>query len=171
MPVLYCTWASLRAADMRNSMDTILSKEVWGGRPGRCCADVQWPLALMAEESGLFETNAVGAQLDWSKCFDRILLEISDPLLRAVGVPSGVANALEAMDRDIQKRFRAGRWFGPIINHTNGSTQGCALSGVKCNVLIIILVLRLRKKALIFTVNTYLDDVGMHATESGIQGN
>ena len=117
-----------------------------------------WPTALSAEGAALGLAQWAYALLDRVKCFDRLLAWIISGIMTALGGDRGVAGALRRLYIGFLRTFRVGPWCGGFWTATNGMGQGCALSVLGVNLLFVVWILRLRRRAPEAKPAAYIDD-------------
>ena len=74
--------------------------------------------------------------LDYSKCFDRILIGIVLLLASRVGMDASLLKPIKGMFEQLQRRFRVNGAVGKPFASTNGILQGCPLSVIFLNLLV-----------------------------------
>ena len=62
--------------------------------------------------------------LDWSKCFDRTLVNIVLRIAEELGMPSNVLSGLVGFYGQLSRRFRIAGHVGGSFKATNGIVQG-----------------------------------------------
>ena len=107
-----------------------------GFRPGHSPADAWWPLALKVEHALLIGEDLSGIALEYSKCFDRIPIDIVFKLAQRLGMPDLITTPLRSMYSCLRRRFVFAGAVGQPFVATNGILQGCPLSIMMLNLLV-----------------------------------
>ena len=97
MSVVYRAWAATRLRELVAWQEQWIPDELHGFRPVHSAEDVWWPLALKVERALLEGSDLCGVSLDYSKCFDRIPMDIVLKLAAHVGMASAIVRAVRAM--------------------------------------------------------------------------
>eukprot|EP00754_Rhynchopus_humris_P030393 Rhum_TRINITY_DN15269_c1_g2::Rhum_TRINITY_DN15269_c1_g2_i1::g.147151::m.147151 len=174
MSVVYRIWAATRLKQLRRWQEGWCSRYQHGFRPNHGCEDVLWQFGLLTEEACLRgePDGAFTVHYDFAKCFDTIPHTITLALAAELGMPEGIGRALAGMYRDLERRFRIPGGVGEAFRATNGILQGCPLSVVLVNVLLVVWVRELGSLNIPgAAIGVYADDVSVKAASPlGIAG-
>ena len=160
MSAIYRAWASVRVRDLALWQRSWIDDSLHVYRAGHAPEDVWWQMALHIEQSLLTGDDLTGFVLDWSKCFDRVPIEIVLKLAEHMGMPAGVHSALAGMYRSLRRRFRLSGHVGPSFASTNGIIQGCPLSVLLLNALMNVWASAIRSRAPSVKPAVFADDAG-----------
>ena len=136
MSAVYRLWASARVSQVLQWQASWLGMDVCSFRAGMGCEDIWWTSALRIEHSLLTGAPLAGLNVDFAKAFDRLPVDILLNLADTAGMPSNVVQALRAMYRQLQRRFKTGDFLGEPFASTNGIIQGCPLSVALLNIFV-----------------------------------
>ena len=136
MSVFYRLWAGTRLRDLLPWQESWADDCLHGYRPGRSAETVWWKLALKVERALLEEGHLAGISLDYSKCFDRVPMNIVLKLAQHMGMAPGIVVAVRGMAKSLKRRFAIGGGLGQPFVSTNGILQGCPLSVIFLNLLV-----------------------------------
>ena len=160
MSVVYRAWAATRLRELVAWQEQWIPDELHGFRPVHSAEDVWWPLALKVERALLEGSGLCGVSLDYSKCFDRIPMDIVLKLAAHVGMASAIVRAVRAMYAQLWRRFRFAGNLGTPFQATNGILQGCPLSIVLLNLLVCVWARGAHVEAPGAVPHGYADDTG-----------
>ena len=109
-----------------------------GFRIGHGCEEVLWQFGLLMEHA-LGEGDEIHTvHFDFAKCFDSIPHGVTLQLAEKLGMLKGIGKALTGMYRDLDRHFRVPGGMGEPFKATNGILQGCPISVVLVNVLLVV---------------------------------
>ena len=141
MSVLYRLWAATRLRDLIGWQEGWVPDQMHGFRPAQSAEDVWWPLALKIERALLEAESLSGISLDYSKCFDRVPVDIVLRLADRAGIASAILRPVRAMFVQLRRHFQVCNHVGVSFCATTGILQGCPLSVVLVNLLVSVWVL------------------------------
>ena len=104
--------------------------------------------------------------LDYSKCFDRVPIEIVSRVAEQCGMDGGILRAMRAMYQQLRRRFVLNGGVGAPFHSTNGILQGCPLSIVFLNLLVHVWVAAVEHEAPNTDPAGYADDTGALAGDT-----
>jgi len=160
MPVVYRLWAATRVKGVLRWQETWLAEELHGFRPAHGAEDVWWVLAVKLEQALLSGQELSGMSLDYSKCFDRVPIEIVLEVAERCGMDAGIMRAMRAMYKQLRRRFVLNGAVGKPFQSTNGILQGCPLSIVFLNLLVHTWATAVKEEAPEADPSGYADDTG-----------
>ncbi len=137
-----------------------IDNNLHGFRSGHAPEDVWWQMGLKVEEALLSGEPLLGFVLDWSKCFDRVPVNLVLRLAEELGMPKCVHTGLSGMYDQLRRRFRIAGHVGPPFAASNGIIQGCPLSVMLLNVLMNVWARAIRAEAPEVTPSVFADDAG-----------
>ena len=164
MSTIYRAWAAARVRDLMGWQQDWIDSNLHGFRSGHAPEDVWWQIGLEVEKSLLTGEPLVGLVLDWSKCFDRVPVDLVLRLSQELGMPEGVLNGLSGMYAQLRRRFRIGGHVGTAFRASNGIIQGCPLSVMLLNILMNVWARAVRSEAPEVTPAVFADDVGAYTS-------
>ena len=135
MSVIYRAWAAGRVRDLTLWQQEWIADCLHGFRQGHSPEDVWWQMGLQVEDALLDGSDLMGFILDWSKCFDRVPIDIVLKLAAELGMPLCIHRGLEGMYHQLRRRFSLAGHLGKSFKASNGIIQGCPLSVMLLNVL------------------------------------
>ena len=168
MSVIYRLWAAARLKHIMLWQESWIDDCLHGFRPAHSPADAWWPLALKIEHALLFGEDLSGIALDYSKCFDRVPIDIVFKLARCIGMPWQILTPLRSMYANLKRRFAFAGAIGEPFVATNGILQGCPLSIIMLNLLVNVWVKAVKSEVPDANPYGFADDTG--ATAHGTNG-
>ena len=168
MPVVYRLWAATRVREIMQWQDSWLSDRLHGFRRSHGPQHVWWSLAAKVEKALLLGEPLSGISLDYSKCFDRVPVDIVFSLAEHCGFDGGVLRAMRAMYKQLRRRFSLHGSVGEEFRATNGILQGCPLSVVLLNLLVHTWAKALETEAPGVDPFGFADDTGATASDSSL---
>ena len=160
MPIVYRLWAAHRVRQVLQWQESWLSSKLHGFRPAHGAQDVWWAMAVKLEHALLSGEELSGISLDYSKCFDRVPIEIVFKVAEQCGMDGGILRAMRAMYKQLRRRFVLNGGVGAPFHSTNGILQGCPLSIVFLNLLVHVWVAAVEHGAPNVDPAGYADDTG-----------
>ena len=120
---------------------------------------------MEVEEALLTGEPLRGFGLDYSKCFDKVPIEIVLRLAEACGLGSWILAPTRSMYRRLKRRFKLLGGVGEVFQSTNGILQGCPLSVILLNLLVSVWMRAVETEAPGARPLGYADDTGATAAE------
>ena len=168
MSVIYRLWVAARLKHIMLWQESWIDDCLHGFRLAHSPADAWWPLALKIEHALLFGEDLSGIALDYSKCFDRVPIDIVFKLARCIGMPWQILTPLRSMYANLKRRFVFAGAIGKSFVSTNGILQGCPLSIIMLNLLVNVWVKAVKSEVPDANPYGFADDTG--ATAHGTNG-
>ena len=166
-PVIYRLWAALRVQDCMPWQEKWVHKGQHGARSKQSTTDALVRISLELESAVLRDCDMKGVAVDLSKAFDNVPVKITFEVMRKMGADPGLLRALEGMYSQVQRRFKIGRFVGETFRSTNGILQGCPISVMLLNALMMILHRAIGDEV---TAESYVDDLTLlHESSDGLQ--
>ena len=132
---------------------------------GRSTTDAWYELALSIESSLLNGSPLCGCFLDFEKAFDLVPLhEVVLPLAQRLGLPAGFCACLKNFYGNLVRFFKFGKGFGSALRADRGLVQGCPLSVVLVNMLVMVLFRAVDVTCPSATTRAYADDISASST-------
>ena len=132
----------------------------YGFCSSRSATDAWYELALNTESSLLHGSPLVGCFLDFEKAFDLVPLhEVVLPLAQRLGLPSGFCTCLKGFYGGLVRFFKFGKGYGSALHADRGVFQGCPLSVVLLNLLVMVLFRAVDATCPSATPRGYADDI------------
>jgi hypothetical protein len=151
MSKLYRAWSSLRYKHLETWMATWMPPELYGGLAGKCTTQASGPVILAFTEAILKKKACLGVSLDFTACFDRIVVQLAIGALQQRGLSPLVCRALSGFYDDLNRIVRVGSAASSVPEKAAiGILQGCSLSILLLNGL----------------MATWVSDVQAHLTEA-----
>ena len=138
-PIVYRIWAASRMRHSLSWQDKWMERGQHGARSKHSTTDALTKISLEFERAMLHNTPMFGVAVDLAKAFDNIPVEITFRLFEKLGIDSGLCTALRGMYTQLQRRFKIGAFVGESFRSTNGILQGCPLSVMLLNALMMVL--------------------------------
>ena len=138
-PLVYRIWAAAR------TQQSMLWQEEWihpgqhGARMKHSTSDALINISLSLEESIINGTNIQGIAVDLAKAFDNVPVGITFAILEKLGMDSKLVKSLRGMYQQINRRFKLGQYVGEAFASTNGILQGCPISVMLLNAIMMVL--------------------------------
>ena len=134
MPIFMLTYTGLRYAQLQPWQNKVMPPQVFGGIKGRRMSHVQHSIRLHLDMAKTNTDPIIGAKLDKSKCFDRLIPSLSIAILTGLGVPSGVLIVFGQLYSSLKRHLGFLQWTSPTpTTAPNGVVQGCSLSLLAVN--------------------------------------
>lgn len=109
------------------------------------------------------------AAIDLAKAFDNIPIELAMATARKVGLDPDILRPVEAVYAQMVKHFKIGTGVGEGWKATNGVMQGCPVSCLFMNVMMMVGIKVMREMAPNLDIITYVDDVTLLGSAADIQ--
>ena len=138
MSIIYRMWASTRLRQLKVWQEAWCSPSQHGFRVGHGCEDVLWRFGLLIEDALVGGGEIFTVHYDFAKCFDSIPHEVTLRLAEELGMPKGICRAMSSMYKGLDRHFRVPGGMGEGFRATNGILQGCPISVVLVNVLLVV---------------------------------
>ena len=155
-PVIYRLWAALRVKDCMPWQEEWVHRGQHGARSKQSTTDALVRISIELEDAVLHDRDMKGIAVDLSKAFDNVPVRITFEVLRRLGADARLLRALEGMYNQVQRRFKIGRFVGEAFRSTNGILQGCPISVMLLNALMMILHRAVGEDV---TAESYVDDL------------
>ena len=126
---------------MRHSLswqDRQVERGQHGARSKHSTTDALIRISLELERAVLYNKPMFGVAVDLAKAFDNISVEITFRLFEKLGIDRGLCAALRGLYTQLQRRFYIGAFVGESFGSTNGIIQGCPLSVMLLNALMVL---------------------------------
>ena len=155
-PLVYRIWAAAR------TQQSMLWQEEWidpgqhGARTKHSTSDALIRISLELEESIVEGTNLQGVAIDLAKAFDNVPVNITFAIIEKLGMSPRLTRALRGMYSQIQRRFKLGQYVGEASRSTNGILQGCPISVMLLNAIMMVLHRAIDRKV---TAESFVDDL------------
>ena len=160
LSVVYRTWASCRLSELMRWQSTWVHDKQFGFCSNRSATEAWYELALNIEASLLQDLPLTGCFLDFEKAFDLVPLhEVVLPLAQRLGLPSGFCLCLKNFYGGLVRFFKFGKGFGSALQADRGVVQGCPLSVVLLNLLVMVLFRAVDATCPSVTPRGYADDI------------
>ena len=162
---IYRLWAKLRWQHLQEWHMSWCPVELKGGIPGRETTDAYFQVALEIEHANFSNHPIFGILFDYQKCFDNVAWTIERGLLRDMGLPMTILNAMMAFNQNVFRRFKLGSSVGPKFGNTNSICQGCPLAILRINSLIAawVQVIHKHPDTQLCNTNAFIDDKNLRA--------
>ena len=138
-PLVYRIWAAARTKQSMHWQESWIHSGQHGARIKHSTSDALIKISLALEESIILGTNIQGLAVDLSKAFDNVPVRITFAILSKLGMDPGVLRALWGMYQQMQRRFKLGKYVGEAFRSTNGILQGCPISVMLLNAIMMVL--------------------------------
>ena len=135
-PLIYRIWAKTRFQQLQAWHAAWLPEHLHGGAPGKETTDCYYKLAMEIEYSHTQNHPLFAIFWDYAKCFDNVAWTIESGLLKELGMPMPVHDAMFSFSASIMRRFKFGNSVGPSFPNTNSIMQGCPLAIIRINALL-----------------------------------
>lgn len=159
--VVYRLWAASRMRQCNEWQTEWLAKGQHGARSHHGTMDALVRISLAFEQAALDGTPLHGVAVDLSKAFDNVPVEIVFAIMRELGMDERVCRPLRAMYHQIQRRFKISGFVGDAFRSTNGILQGCPLSVMLLNAIMMVATAALGADV---EGESYVDDLTLLST-------
>ncbi len=134
LPVFLLAYTGARFAQLQHWMQTTLPQNLFGAIKGRSMSSIHTSLRLQIDDAKTKQHHLCGIKIDKSKCFDRIVPQITGMLFLAFGLPAGLTTFFLQMYSNLKRHLSYLNWTSPVATTTtNGVVQGCSLSLIAIN--------------------------------------
>lgn len=134
LPIFMITYTSLRFKQLQHWQITTLPKNLFGGIQSRKMSQLQMHLRLTLDDTRQNNHTLIGVKLDKSKCFDRLLPDVSSAILLGLGVPQTTLRVFASLYGNLKRFLSYQSWTSHISTTcANGVIQGCSFSLLAVN--------------------------------------
>ena len=138
-PIIYRLWAALRTRHSMAWQEKWIHKGQHGARAFHSTTDAIARISMEFESAVLDGRNVQGIAVDLSKAFDNVPTGITFAVLEKIGMDDKLLRSLQGMYAQVQRRFKLGRFVGEAFRSTNGILQGCPISVMLLNALMMVM--------------------------------
>ena len=160
LPIFYLAYSGLRYQQLQEWQLITLPPQLYGGIKSRKLTDVQNSIQLDIDTAKAKGEALVGMKLDKSKCFDRLLPDVTAALFTAFGLPKGFVRYFTLMYHNLHRYIAYNQWMSTTpTTCANGLAQGCSISLLAINLHMavwIIFVQRFHVSSAAFIDDSYL---------------
>lgn len=134
LPIFIITYTSLRFRHLQEWQNQTLPSNLFGGIQTRKMSQLQMHFRLNLDEAYQQRYTLIGAKLDKSKCFDRLLPDVSTAILIALGVPQTALRVFASLYGNLRRFLSYQSWTSHVpTTCANGVIQGCSFSLLAVN--------------------------------------
>ncbi len=134
LPIFYLAYSGLRYQQLQDWQLQTLPPQLFGGIKSRKLTDVQNSIQLDIDTSKSNGEAIAGMKLDKSKCFDRLLPDVTAALFTAFGLPKGFVRYFTLMYHNLHRYMAYNQWMSTSpTTCANGLAQGCSISLLAIN--------------------------------------
>ena len=138
-PIVYRMWAAIRMRDSTSWQEAWISSGQHGARAKHSTINALARISMFLEDAILDDKPAYGIAFDLAKAFDNVPIEVTFAICAKVGMHPRLYTGLKGMYDRITRRFKIGDYVGKTFKDTNGILQGCPLSVMLLNLLMMVL--------------------------------
>eukprot|EP00973_Karenia_brevis_P034469 4753846-Karenia_brevis.AAC.1 len=136
MSCVYRVWAARRLQDLQHWQEAWATSGQHAYRQKHSVHDVFWSIALKVEASLLSDEDLFGINFDYVKCFDLVPHGLIMELAASMGMSPRILAPMKAMYTNLKRHFRIAGHVGSEFKSTNGILQGCQMSVILLNALV-----------------------------------
>lgn len=134
LPNFLIQYTSLRFRNLIKWQQQVMPPQIVGAVNGRRMVQIPGEIQLSLDAARCDNQPIIGAKLDKSKAFDRLVPSISAMLMLTRGVPTTVVTFFLSMHQSMTRCTSFQQWTGMTPCTTaNGVVQGCSMSLVAMN--------------------------------------
>ena len=160
LPIFLLAYSGLRYNQLQEWQLQTLPPQLYGGIKTRKLTDVQNSIQLDIDVAKAKGDVIAGMKLDKSKCFDRLLPDVTAAIFLGFGLPQGFVRFFTQTYQNLHRYMAYKRWMSTIpTTCSNGLAQGCSISLLAINLHMavwIIFVQRFQVSAAAFIDDSYL---------------
>ena len=155
---IYRTWASIRAKQCLQWLDTLSCATQCGNRPGTSARHLWWKIAQQIEGQHLASSSMSGIITDVVKCFNTLPRQLVAFCGRALGLPLPLIQSWHHAIHGVERRFVIeGAASAPLRSET-GCPEGDSMSVVAMSILNIAMHSKLQQQVPEAVVYSYVDN-------------
>lgn len=160
LPIFLLAYTGLRYNQLQAWQLQTLPKQLYGGIKTRRLTDIENTIQLDIDDAKTKGLSLVGMKLDKSKCFDRLLADVTAAIFLAFGLPQTFVRYFTLMYQNLHRFMAYKEWVSTTpTTCSNGLAQGCSISILAINMHMAvwtIFVQRFQVSAAAFIDDSYL---------------
>ena len=134
LPIFMITYTSLRFKHLQQWQIQTLPRNLYGGIHTRKMSQLQMQFRLALDDAGRSNQSLIGVKLDKSKCFDRLLPDISCAIMLGLGIPKTAIRVFASLYGNLRRFLTYQSWTSHVSTTcANGVIQGCSFSLLAVN--------------------------------------
>ena len=134
LPIFMITYTSLRFKHLQHWQTNTLPGNLFGGIQTRKMSQLQMHFRLTLDDARRQNQALIGVKLDKSKCFDRLLPDVSCVILLGLGVPQSTLRVFASLYGNLKRFLSYQSWTSHVSTTcANGVIQGCSFSLLAVN--------------------------------------
>lgn len=134
LPNFLIAYTSLRFRHLVKWQQQVMPMQIVGAVKGRKMAQIAGEIQISLDNSRVQNCPIIGAKLDKSKAFDRLIPSVSGMLMLALGIPSTIVVFFLSMYQSMTRYTSYLQWTGATAcTQANGLVQGCSMSLIAMN--------------------------------------